>query len=496
MIETLWLYPPLAFARLGPSDTPADNYSWGPNDVTARGSGKTTVVPAPTLSVAADGSLTCTTPEALTFKDEQGFRPVCPFFELWGAWRQGARLCTGPITIDVLEREGIAASEVIWTVTVANLKPFRYTQARGDRIEASVHVSADSTTRRPLCGKSPDDPLRLVPEDACLPLGWVQAARPSAAFPEYRLRFTPPRGLIYAATDFQQRMKALEERAAASGKSSRWVAAGRPFQLPPEQLILNPAAVWSTWSPKEKPFETHRDRDRDFRTMPEQCFAFDDTEGHLFTSLGLVDDISDGLVRCRIGRLEAVARVAVAPPRYAPDRRPMVSVADGLKDRVDRAEVSADAYVADPQTGAEVRDLLERIHETQGLMNLDLLNGVMHSKNAGIAASAALPPPKLEAKLFPRIENLRDRPLPLTELARQRHRRLLAVEVIEDRLREDPTLIDRLIRPPLSGEPYFDRRMPPLTTGSDSRPMHLTRRQYDLLQAWANRLRLTVKEGP
>jgi hypothetical protein len=499
MIEKLWLYPPLAFARLGPSETPCDNYSWGPNDVTARGSGKTTVEPRTTLAFNDDGTLTSYTPPSLTFKDEHGFRPVCPFFELHGQWRIGEQRCSGPIVPSLLQKFGIASSDVEWRVDVANLKAFRYTKKRGDRIEASVQLHAETMGRHELLGVSPvDEQSPLVPEGASIHLGWVQVPRLTEDLPTYRLRFTPPKGLVYAATDFNERLVKLARKADLARKKTMWTDVhGNPFQLPEGQRILNPSAAWSTFKPEKRKHSQRGDKDRDFRTMPLRIFAFDDTKDDDFESLGMVDDISDGLVRCRIDSigLEAVARIVVTPPRYAPDRRPMVSLADGLKDRVDRKDVDDEAFIADPQTTAEVRDLLERVFETLGLMNLDALNDRSHRLNTETAREAAILPPRLEAKLFARIENVDNRPLPLTELGRQRHRRMLALEVLEDRLREDPTLIERFVRPPVSGDPYFDQRMPPLTTGSDGHPLHVSRRQYELLRAWARGLRRIVKEG-
>ncbi|WP_086603142.1 hypothetical protein [Streptomyces swartbergensis] len=95
MIERLWLHTPLAFARLGPSSVPCDNYRWGPSDLRPRGTGKTTVVPDLTLDVAADGTVTERMPEYVQFKDEAGWRPLCPFFELHGSWTIDGRLGRG-----------------------------------------------------------------------------------------------------------------------------------------------------------------------------------------------------------------------------------------------------------------------------------------------------------------------------------------------------------------------------------------------------------------
>lgn len=59
---------------------------------------------------------------------------------------------------------------------------------------------------------------------------------------------------------------------------------------------------------------------------------------------------------------------------------------------------------------------------------------------------------------------------------------------LEQRFREDPGLLDRWIRAPLEPSRFYDKRMPPLMRGSDGRPYHLTRRQWNILRAWVARL--------
>jgi hypothetical protein len=506
VIKKIWLLPPLAFARLGPSENACDNYSWAP-DHDPSGTGKTTLRAEPTLHInPSDATLTEDKPNAIAFKENGvGFRPVCPFFELHGEWTDGPR-GGGPITTSVLAQCGRTLADVVWTVTVANLKAHHYTLKDGDRISAHVRARGDHHTREELKGISPDGAQPLVPKGSHVPLGWVQVPRPDDKFPECRLRVTPPKGLVYAPTDFNQRMIELKDRAPKAGGVShtRWQSlSGAAFELPATQCLLNPKAAWPQWTPPPKEFPLALLRAaRDFRTIPAQLFAYDDTvknekEEDAFNSLGLVDDISDGFVQCSLGTLTAVARVVVAPPDFAPDRRPLVSIADGLKDRVDRKEVVTKEFVADgTPTTEEVRDLLERVFETQGLMNLDALNDHFLQRNMGTAQGRAVQLPDLASKLFPRLPVLDDRPLPLTELGRQRHRRMLSLEVLEDRLREDPTLIHRFLRAPLSGDPYYDQKMPALIRGSDSHPMHLSRRQYDMLIAWARGLQRSVKGNP
>jgi len=72
-IEALWIYPPLAFARLGASNIPLESFVWGEDDTTPRGTGKTTIAPATTLRVADDGTISSYVPKNIRFKDEQRF---------------------------------------------------------------------------------------------------------------------------------------------------------------------------------------------------------------------------------------------------------------------------------------------------------------------------------------------------------------------------------------------------------------------------------------
>lgn len=470
MIRDLWLYPPLAFARVGMSDVPADNYAWGPNDVRPRGTGKTTAVPAETLRVADDGTVTAELPAELHFKDAAGWRPVCPFFELHASWEEGGAARSGPVTAELLEAHGLSLSDVRWSVHVANLKPFHMTLDEGDRLEARLEVGGGETSRRQLEGRTPGGVAEpLVAPDCFIGLGWIQATRPSGDFPALRLRFTPPPGVVYGPEDLAQR------------------PAGRDIPVPADlvpadRLVINPRAAWPRFQLEDDP-----------RTNPQGLFAIDGKR----VSLGLVDDVSDGFVSCTVGDMApARARIVVGPPNYAPDRRPFTTLADGLKDRVDREEVHAPAYVDDMEaTTHEVRDLMERVFETMGLVNVDYQNARARAENRAIAEAQGLPAADGEDKAFPRLEPLDDRPLPWTEIGRQQHERFLALEVFEDVLRERSDVIELWIREPGTQERYYDRRMPALYRGSDRYPMHLTRRQYELLQAWAARLRRDTESG-
>ncbi|MEB3283147.1 MAG: hypothetical protein VKK42_29925 [Lyngbya sp.] len=443
-----------------------------------RGTGKTTIEPAETLNLAIDGTVTSSIPSEISFKDAQGFKPVCPFFELHGEWSTQTGVKTGPITPQVLAKFGLTTKDLQWKVEVANLKPHHYTLEEGDRVAATVEITGDITQRQFLQGVSPQDAEQpLASPDKPVPLGRIQLTRPTDEFPEIRLRFTPAKGKVYGPTNLKERIENLNERL---GEDSSW----KDLKFPTENQILNPEAAWCK-------FVATND---DPRTNPGGLYATEDDTG---VSLGLVDDVCDGVITCSLpGVSPAKARIVVGPPDYAPDRRPVTSLADGLSDRVKRDDVLEAGYVDDLElTATEVRDLLERVLETMEAMNLDYQNNRARGENRNIAREESLPPEAAANKAFPEMEPVLGRPLPLTEFGRQRHRRFISVEVFEDMLRERPELIDKWIRQPMTEEKYYDRKMPALMRGSDRYPMHITRRQYQLLKAWANRLRQDAESG-
>jgi hypothetical protein len=486
LLRRLWLYPPLAFARLGSSATPCDAFDWASNDVRPRGTGKTGLRPAETLHLAADGTLSSSVPAAIVFTDAGGLRPVCPFFEIHGEWSNDGSLAHGPLTTDVLSAAGLSPIDLTWTVHVANLKPHHYTLDPGDRIDAVVEVSGDVTQRRELRGVSPTATDKgLVPRGSFLPLGHVQLTRPTAAFPELRLRFTPGAGLVYGPRDLAARIKAVKERYQPDQLERNW----SDFDLPSERLILDPEAAWCRFDPALK---------NDYRTNPELLYAWEDVAGKPQTSLGLVDDTCDGVITCAVRGVETVARarIVVTPPHFAPDRRPFTSLADDLKDRVDRYDVLDEAYVKDrDRTTTEIRDLMERVIETVGLMNLDFQNERSGRENRAIAdARHQQTDSRRDFRPFPELALAGEDPLPLTARGRERHRRFISLEVFEDLLRERPDLLEKFVREPMSGDQMYDQRMPAMVRGSDGQPMHLTRRQYSLLESWIQRLRRGVEE--
>lgn len=219
----------------------------------------------------------------------------------------------------------------------------------------------------------------------------------------------------------------------------------------------------------------------------------------------MVDDICDGVITCRIGggsnraaALVAHARITVAPPDYAPDRRHLVSLADGLKDRTGRAEVFDQSYYLDDELcDAEVRELMQRIYETAALNNVDVFNNRVNiQENPATAIQLGIPFQPSQFDAFPAPPALDKRPLPLTDTALEYHRRFQALQVFLDIIRKQPTLLREHVRDPLTRELFFDNKMPAVMRGPSGDPLTLTRRQYEFLMRWAANHGGDVAPGP
>ena len=486
VIESVWLAPPIAVARLGSSEVVCGNFEWAPTDVEPGGTGKTTLRAVDGLDLDADGTpRNVPATGEVIFKDQAAdgtwrFRPVCPYFELHGRWTHGGETSEGPITKTVLDDLGIEPGLVSWRIRLANLKAYQFTLSEGDRLTCDETVPGDRTDRVPLAlaATQGDAATRILPNGVAIPVGAVQVARPTNEFPELRMRFYPPKGLVYGPTD-------LLERIAAHPNPGEW----QGFDLP-GRLIVNPSSAWPNYVLGQDvgpPFVP-----QDGRKTPTGIHAVFSPDR---TSLGLVDDVTDGIVECRIAGLTAVARIAVGPPDFAPDRRHVVSIQDGLADRVDRTGMrTADLAELDDL----VRDLFERALETSDMMNKDSELDRRHPVDEPPSFRMPRATGNRDELAVNTIWSTRDEfapaahrsdALPVSFKGRRKHRRYVALEYLRDRLREDPQLIDTWIRRPLDRFQAFDRRMPPLMRGSHGRAMNITRRQYDMLQRWVEDLR-------
>ncbi len=470
MLKRLLITPPLAIARLGSSEVPLECYHWGANDDRPRGTGKTTILPAETLRIGCDGSVSSYMPGAIQFKDGDKYRPVCPFFELHGEWESDGKTQQGPLTKGLLDQWGFSIDQLCWEVHAGNLKPFHMTGEDDCRIEARLELSGDNTAPTELLAASPVDAAQpLIQDGKSISLGTIRLTKPTESFPKLRLRFIPAKGKFYGPPDLETRWEGIE--------------------VCKEQLVINEKSAWVGFG--FKPGEQGR-------TAPGGLFAVDKDR----KSVGMVDDVCDAIIKCSIPGSDiesGYARVTVSPPDYAPDRRHLISIADALKDHTDRLEVWEPDYVAQDSTDAEIQDLFERIWETIGLMNVDVFNNrVDVQENPATAFARGIPYNTNDHYAFeptkPSVTGTGEE-YPLSQRGRQIHRRMISIEILKDMFRENPDLIEEWIRAPGANNGFFTKQMPPVMRDSSGGPLHLTRRQYDLLRNWVLHLRKDIEEN-
>ncbi|WP_321473686.1 hypothetical protein [uncultured Paludibaculum sp.] len=506
--------PAVAIARIGDSPSPLEAFTWG-EDPRIFGAGKTVIVPRASFEVLPDGSLEPYMPGSIRFKDGRAVRPVCPFLELAAEVDRGfGRLSVEPLTGSLLNAAGISPAQVSFEVLAANRKAERRTGDPACRFESRLFVEGNHHERVALRAWShvtSGEPLVL--RERPVPLGYLQVIRPSLrisqvrdlCFDTLRVRFTPATGEVYGPPG------AAESRTVGSR--------GAHVIVPPENRILNPAATWSRYdfhtAPAPRPGDTYdgeSDLDQDA------------------LSWGVVDDTCDVRITVTVATptqpLNAVARVFVGPPDFAPDRRPFYSIADDLADR-DPASLQKRIRDATPREWHDaVTDLFRRISETTSLINverqrfrhIDINRQREFSNPTGFpeigektmtAADRIQCAPLLSdtalAAIRPAGANANDSPtLPRAEYAKIRHDQLAEPEILLRILLENRQRVREILRPPFartselpagprSLTPFtlrdprvprsyaYDMRMPPYLRDGDFAPLSLTRLQWELL---------------
>ncbi|MBV8485622.1 MAG: hypothetical protein JO077_22465 [Verrucomicrobia bacterium] len=327
-IVEIRILPPLAIGRLGSSATPLENYTLE----IANPVGYRSLVPAPTLVVdpVTGAIVSSTTPAAVSFRDAKGnIKPVCPFLEVW-MLTAGAKTLA-PLTLQALEDLGADETAVSWSVEVGNIKAFRRTGDPKDKITASTTAFNDHGSKS-LQGKC----ANFKPGKS-LPFGSVRYLKPTADFPQIRLRFTPASGKVYGPKT------------------------GDPNIA--EDVYDETRGSWS----KFRDGDPNAPASRPPSTEPGGIFA--NVRG---VSRGYLDDECDGIVQVQVTladkALTAIARITCGPPSFAPDGLPIRSVADELE------QVELGPAVSGPVPMAEVGSIVRRALETVRLMHTAALN--------------------------------------------------------------------------------------------------------------------------
>jgi hypothetical protein len=345
-----------------------------------------------------------------------------------------------------------------------------------------------------------------------IPLGVFQVIRPlpnraslGVDLSVLRVRYTPARGEVYGPPG----VSSAEE-------PDTNVPRGRVHELvPPPNRILNAAAAWISYDAKDSKYNNPQPADT-------YDGADDPSRGNL--SFGVVDDTCDVLIEASLvlrgrARVTARARVFCAPPDFAPDRRPFVSLADDLIDRDPPAkeppEILQDAL-------DRLGDLFQRVWETASLANVnmtrqDMLSGQSHSDIPPLTTLPGSMTPE-DRGYFDKTNDLNapSSPhmlVPYASVVQAVHQPLADVEDLALFLQNNGDLVRKLIRPPYGAfselktnpapgarpNPTFrdpritrdglhDMRMPPYMRDSDATPLSLTRRQYQFLMDVLKRL--------
>lgn len=437
-INEIRLLPPLALARLGSSPEPLENYELTTPDVV----GPRVIVPAESLRLDADGNITAVRSSGpVRFRDASYLiKPVAPFFELFA--RVDGAPDWVPVTEELLAAHGLTIADVKWSAHVGNIKLHRRTGDPNDKIEATAGPFGDHQVHA-LSGE-----CKNFLDGESVPLGHVQLARPNAEYPGLRLRFTPAHGKVYGTkTD--------------------------TFDPNIVKAVYDPnKGSWKGYMEPSSPPNTFAGRSL---TNPAQIFAgYDKDDNHI--SYGYVDDECDGYVEARIEAggvtLSTFARVAAGPPTFAPDSKPIRTVADELEQALSGPEIPA----GEDEIEA-ARDIVRRALETVRLMNTGQLNKGGTTRGVGMARMDILDVGRESEPIF-------DPSVAESLAIRARHERvLLALESgslvwFARILREHDKVGD------LTDEGR--RRMPGMMRNADGRHLALTRRQVQKVRAAAD----------
>lgn len=506
-IQSIFITPGFAVARLGSATAPVDNYQWADAEE-PRYDGETTVVPTWSLVVQPDGSVTPHLPDSITFRDGDSIRPVAPFFEVWArvgtAGSDPGTWSDRPLTPQLLADEGRTDSDLQLSIVASNRKAARRTGNPNVAFGTAVPVvvRGDDHARKTLDGVSPvGAATAMIPQGHSIPLGSVQLMRslPQPAGQPWsdivdietiRFRYWPAAGEFYGPPEAAVAMPAN----------------GRPEPaVPAQNAFLNAAGGWY-----------------DVGTIPgivspgDTYDVINQNGGQTGPSLGVVDDTCEVHFEARLNRaglpsLRARAVAFVAPPDFAPDRRPFLSVADELNDRSwDWADRNAN--LSDEDLDIWIQDFFERVYETVSLLNVDLWRNFraapLPAQNLRVndIDNGARPAPtnamggrdNLRNALYPLSGSTQNNPLPLSDHARMRHRALSDLQNLEGLVALDGDRLKTIIRPPFAREAYEDgdvssMQMPPFMRQSNALPLTVAGWQYELVMRWLEKTKLKLQ---
>ena len=465
-IRELRILPPMAIGRLGSADEPVDNYTVedDPDDPLAfrRIKGEETLV----VDEYSGEIREVRTPETVTFKEGGAIKPVAPFLEVFAVTGGGDLV---PLDLALLEKTGLTEADVEWRVAVANRKVERRTQDKNDIVSADTgwFSTHDRHQLRGHCGN-------FVSKESFIEFGHVRYIRPTDAFPEIRLRFTPAGGLIYGPdVDPAADSEAVKEDL---------------YQVPPERRIYDHKKSWYGFQipPEVSGGAASPDGKEYNETLPPSLFAIEPPapswlNDNIAVSRGYLDDACDGIVEVRLALgggevLTAKARITAAPPAVVPDAFFVRSLADDLDQILHGPQVTNDEPLE--VTRARAEDIIRRAFETVRFMNVAVMNGNPVKGRPPLSLDTM---PAEEAFDTERLE----RPVMATGTVDTFAIMALHQQVLAALRGGAAPWFVKLLRQPEEAPIYTDegrRKMPALMCGADNNYLALTHRQIDTIR--------------
>jgi hypothetical protein len=369
-IRELRILPPLAIARVGSAAEPVVNYTLdndpqAPLDFRKLIGQETFEVDEDTGEIARSF-----VPTEISFKDGDRIRPVAPFLEVFALTNKNELV---PLTLDLLDEVKAGPGAISWKVTVANRKVARRTGDRKDAVVATTRRFTDHESHR-LEGRC----RNFISNVASIDFGRVRYIKPTAAFPQIRLRFTPAEGLIYGPN--------REPKIRPEVQSDPFLHHDKPYKIPPERSIYDTKK--GKWSGFMVP-EGISNADPEYKgkfvndTLPPALFAIVPPappwlHGNVAESRGYFDDVCDGIVevRLRLSKdklLSATARISSGPPAMVPDSLFLRNLADDLDQVLHGPKVPPQE--PEEVTRARAIDIIRRAFETVRFLNIAVMNG-------------------------------------------------------------------------------------------------------------------------
>jgi hypothetical protein len=448
-ILELRILPPIAIGRLGAAATPLEAFDLEVNPDQPFDYRR--IVPRPSFEVdpASGEILRSYVPDTIRFKDEnKKIRPVAPFLEVYARTSELPEELQ-PLTLALLQAENLDLSALHWDIELGNIKIYRRTNNKNDKIHASLHTLKDHQ-RHAMEGHCPNFHPRKK-----LPLGYIQFIKPSAQFPEIRLRYTPAAGIVYGT-----RMKRRESY--------------QDLKLHDDPVIDHEDLV--LYDEKQGDWLNYTESTGPTLTNPAGIYAgYADKDGNQ-VSWGYLDDECDGVARIGLTRkdgsqLWAHGYIGAGPPAFAPDTLPIRVVSDEMEQILYGPEVAEESVSLDAATEIVLRAL-----ETIRLMNSAVMNGNPFNGQLNVASTMV----RQNSADFERYYE----PIAAPSIVDNLALRALHERVFSTLTAGGAPWFAKVLRQPeeigdLSSEGL--RKMPALMRGADGRSLTLTRRHINMV---------------